>query len=427
MIIAIVFVLLLVIGMPIAFTLGATGVVHAFIMGETSLFTMLPQRMFAATNSTSLMAIPLFILAGELMGFGGITEKLADMARKFVGHIKGGLAYVIVIVGAFLGALLGSANASAALLGRVLKPEMDKDGYDEVYSTCLCAATSILGPIIPPSMTFIIYGVTAQVSIGDMFFAGIVPGILIAIAFCVGIYYDSKHRYGESWPVNARVLWKGRIISIAKAIPALLIPFLILGGILGGITTATESAAVASFAAFIVGAFVYKQLKMKDVPVIFERTAVTSAAIMIIVALANILGWTMALDQIPQMIADGLLAITNNPYLLLLLINIFLIFVGMVMETFAAIIILVPVLLPVVTTLGIDPLHFGMIMCVNLTIGLLTPPVGVALFTSSSITKVPLNRLVGPIWRWVGIALVVLMLITYIPSLVTWLPYTFLH
>ncbi|HCX61473.1 MAG TPA: C4-dicarboxylate ABC transporter permease [Clostridiales bacterium] len=388
---------------------------------------MLPQRMFSATNSTSLMAIPLFILAGELMGFGGITEKLADMARTFVGHIKGGLAYVVVIVGAFLGALLGSANASAALLGRVLKPEMDKDDYDEVYSTCLCAAISILGPIIPPSMTFIIYGVTAQVSIGDMFFAGIIPGVLIALLFCMGIYYDSKHKRGENWPVSTKVLWKNRIISCVKAIPALLIPFIILGGILGGITTATESAAVASFVAFIVGAFVYRQLRMKDLPEIFERTAVTSAAIMIIVALANVLGWTMALDQIPQMIADSLLAITDNPYFLLLLINIFLIFVGMVMETFAAIIILVPVLLPVVTSLGVDPLHFGIIMCVNLTIGLLTPPVGIALFTTSSITKVPLNKMVGPVWRWVGIALVVLLLITYVPSLVTWLPYTFLH
>jgi len=428
MITAAVFVGLLAIGMPIAFTLGATGIILAITMGETQLFTMLPQRMFSATNSTALMAIPLFILAGELMGFGGITEKLADMARTFVGHIKGGLAYVVVIVGAFLGALLGSANASAALLGRVLKPEMDKDGYDEVYSSCLCAATSILGPIIPPSMTFIIYGVTAQVSIGDMFFAGIVPGLVIAIIFCLGILYDSKHKTGENWPVSNRVKWMGRLISIGKALPALLIPFLILGGILGGVTTATESAAVASLAAFIVGAFVYRKLDIvKDVPKILERTAVTSAAIMIIVALANILGWTMAMAQVPQMIADLLLSITDNPYVLLLLINIFLIFVGMVMETFAAVIILVPVLLPVVTSLGIDPLHFGMVMCVNLTIGLLTPPVGVALFTTSSVTKVPLNKLVGPIWRWVGIALIVLLIITYVPSLVTWLPYTFLH
>lgn len=427
MIIVITFILTLLIGMPIAFALGATGVVHAIAMGNTSLFTMLPQRMFSATASTSLMAIPLFVLAGELMGIGGITEKLADMARSFIGHIKGGLAYVTVIVGIFLGALLGSANATAALLGRVMKPEMDKDGYDEVFSTTLTAATSILGPIIPPSMVFIIYGVTAQISIGDMFFAGIIPGILLAVGFMVLIYLEGKRKSNNEWPVRPKASYKERLISVGKGIPALMIPIIILGGILGGITTPTESAATASLAALIVGAFIYKKLKWEDIPPILERTAITSASIMIIVSLANILGWTMALDQIPQLIADSLLSLTENPYVLLLLINIFLLFVGMVMETFAAVIILVPVLLPVVTSVGIDPLHFGIVMCVNLTIGLLTPPVGVALFTTSTVTKVSLNKLIKPVWKWVGVSIVVLLIITYIPKIVTFLPYTFLH
>ena len=426
MIVAIAFIILLAIGLPIAFALGATGVVHALVMGNESLFTMLPQRMFSATSSTALMAIPLFVLAGELMGIGGITEKLAEMARSFIGHIKGGLAYTTVIVGIFLGALLGSANAAAALIGRIMKPEMDKDGYDEVFSTCLTAGTSILGPIIPPSMVFIVYGVTAQISIGDMFFAGIVPGLILALAFMLDIFITGR-KESTDWPVREKTSWKQRFISVLKGIPALMIPVIILGGILGGITTPTESAATASLAAMLVGAFVYKKLKLKDIAPILERTAITSASIMIIVALANILGWTMALDQIPQMIADSLLSLTTNPYILLLLINIFLIFVGMVMETFAALIILVPVLLPVVTAVGIDPLHFGMVMCLNLCIGLITPPVGVALFTTSTVTKVNLNRLVKPIWKWVGISLVVLLIITYVPQLVTFLPYTFLH
>ncbi|MFZ7133263.1 MAG: TRAP transporter large permease [Eubacteriales bacterium] len=426
MIVAIAFIVLLAVGLPIAFALGATGVIHALIMGDTSLFTMLPQRMFSATNSTSLMAIPLFVLAGELMGIGGITEKLAQMARSFIGHIKGGLAYTTVIVGVFLGALLGSANAAAALLGRIMKPEMDKDGYDEEFSTCLTAATSILGPIIPPSMVFIVYGVTAQISIGDMFFAGIVPGVLMGLGFMVLIYFAGKKAKAD-WPVREKSNWKEKIISLFQGIPALLIPVIILGGILGGITTPTESAATASFTALIVGLFVYKKLKLKDIPFILERTAITSASIMIIVALANILGWTMALDQIPQMIADALLSLTDNKYVLLILINVFLLFVGMVMETFAAVIILVPVLLPVVTSVGIDPLHFGILMCVNLCIGLLTPPVGVALFTTSTVTKVSLSRLIKPIWKWVGVAIAVLLLITYVPQIVTFLPYTFLH
>lgn len=426
MIIAFAFIFFLIIGLPIAFALGATGVVHAILMGEINLLTMLPQRMFSATNSTSLMAIPLFVLAGELMGIGGITEKLADMARSFIGHIKGGMAYTTVIVGVFLGALLGSANAAAALIGRIMKPEMDKDGYDEEFSTCLTAATSILGPIIPPSMVFIVFGVTAQISIGDMFFAGIVPGLLMAIAFMVLIFITGK-KVDSNWPVREKASAKEKAVSVLKGIPALLIPVIILGGILGGITTPTESAATASFVAFLVGLFVYKKLKISDIPSILERTSITSASIMIIVALANILGWTMALDQIPQMIASFMLSLTNNPYILLLLINIFLLIVGMVMETFAAVIILVPVLLPVVTSVGIDPLHFGMVMCLNLTIGLITPPVGVALFTTASVTKVSLNRLIKPIWKWVGVSIVVLLVITYIPDVVTFLPYTFLR
>jgi tripartite ATP-independent transporter DctM subunit len=419
MLIGIFFIIFLVIGLPIAFALGATGIVHSILMGETALFTMLPQRMFSATNSTSLMAIPLFVLAGELMGMGGITEKLADMSRSFIGHIKGGMAYTTVTVGVFLGALLGSANAAAALLGRIMKPEMDKDGYDEEFSTCLTAATSILGPIIPPSMVFIVYGVTAQISIGDMFFAGVVPGLLLGVAFMVLIYLAGLK---SDWPLREKTSWKDRFVSLIKGIPALLIPVIILGGIIGGITTPTESAATASLTAFLIGLFIYKRLKLKDMFEIFERTAKTSSSIMIIVALANILGWTMALDQIPQMIASFLLSLTNNKYILLILINIFLLLVGMVMETFAAVIILVPVLLPVITSVGIDPLHFGMVMCLNLTIGLMTPPVGVTLFTTSSVTNVSLNRLIKPIWRWIGASLIVLMLITYIPSLVTFLP-----
>lgn len=427
MMIAVVFALTLIMGMPIAFALGTTGIFHAFLMGETSLFTMLPQRMFSATVNSSLMAIPLFVLAGELMGFGGITEKLADMARSFIGHIKGGLSYVVVVVGIFLGALLGSANAAAALLGRVLKPEMDKDGYDDVFSVCLISATSIMSPIIPPSMTLIVYGVTAQLSIGDLFFAGIIPGILMGIGFMFLIYIIGRKKTTIEWPIQPKVNWKMRLISVGKAIPALMIPVVILGGIIGGITTPTESAATASFVAFIVGAFVYKKLRWHDIPIILERTATTSASIMLIVAMANILGWTLALDQIPQLIANTLLSLTQNKYVFLLLLNIILLLVGMVMETFAAVIILVPVLLPAATSLGIDPLHFGLVMCLNLTIGLLTPPVGVTLFTASTVTQVSLNRLIKPIWTWLGIAIVVLMIITYFPIITTFLPYTLLH
>ncbi len=418
-IVAIAFVVTLLIGMPIAFVLGATGVLHALIMGDTNLLVMLPQRMFAAADNFSLMAIPLFVLAGELMGFGGITEKLADMTRSIIGHIRGGLAYATVVVGCFLGALLGSANAAAALLGDVMQPEMVKDGYDEAFCACLTAATSILGPIIPPSMVLIVYGVAANLSIGELFFAGIMPGLFLAAAYFFIIWLTGKR---ENWEVRPRAtlaqIWK----SFISAAPSLLVPIIILGGILGGITTPTESAAAASIVALFLGTVVYKKLKLEHIPRILESTGVVSASIMIIVAMANILGWTLALDQIPQAMANFMLSLTSNKYVILMLINIMLLFVGMVMETIAAIIILVPVFLPIISTVGIDPLHFGLVVCFNLTIGLLTPPVGVALFTTSIVTKTSLQKIIKPIWVWVGAAVAVLLIITYVPGIATFLP-----
>jgi len=419
-----IFLILLIIGMPVAFVLGTSGVIHALLLKDPHLLTMLPQRMFAATDNFGLMAIPLFVLAGELMGFGGVTEKLADFARALIGHIRGGLAYVTVMVGCFLGALLGSANAEAALVGRVLQPEMKKDGYSEIFSTCLTGAVSILGPIIPPSMVLIVYGVTAQLSIGELFFAGIIPGLLLGIVYMILIWLYGRK---ENWPVRKRAslgeLWR----AFLGAAPSLLIPVIILGGIIGGITTPTESAAAASVVAVFVGTVIYKKLKLTHIPEILERTGVVSASIMIIVAMANILGWTLALDQVPQAIAEFMLSLTTNKYIVLLLINILLLIVGMVMETIAAIIILVPVFLPIVTALGIDPLHFGMVVSLNLVIGLLTPPVGVALFTTSIVTETPLEKLIKPILAWVGAAIAVLIVITYTPGLVTWLPRLLFH
>lgn len=422
MIVAIAFVVTIAIGMPIAFALAATGLIHGIDMGTANLFTTLIQRMFAATNSTSLMAIPLFILAGELMGIGGVTERLCEWIRTLIGHIRGGMAYVTVVVGALLGALLGSANASAALLGRVMKPELDKDNYSPVFSTSLCAATSILGPIIPPSTMFIVYGVQSQCSVGDLFIAGIIPGVLMALAFIGLIFASSRGKEGEKWTVRVRSNLKESLHMFLRALPALFVPVIILGGILGGFFTPTESAAIASLVAALEGMFLFKKLKLKDFPRILQNTAVLSAAIMVIVAMANILAYTMALAQLPQHIANFLISLTSSKFLLLIIINLFLLLVGMVMESFAAIIILVPVLLPVALSLGLTPVHFGMIMCINLIVGLVTPPVGVALFTTCLSTKTPLEKVVGPIWKWVGVAFVVLMLVTFIPALSEFLP-----
>jgi len=418
-IVLLVFIITIAIGLPIAYVLGSTAITHAILMGDVKLFAMLPQRMFAAVNNFSLMAIPLFILAGEIMGFGGITEKLANMMRAFIGHIKGGIAYTTVLVGTALGALLGSANASAALLGDTMFEEMRKDGYEDGFSASLIAGTSLLGPIIPPSMVFIVFGVAANVSVAKLFFAGIIPGLMMTCGYfaLIGIYVKNR-----DIPTHPRIRLKDVIKNVLEAVPALIVPVVILGGILGGITTPTEAAASACFTALIVGAFIYRKLKWSQLPHILERTGVISASILFIVAMSNILGWTLALDQIPTMIAEALLAITTNKYILLLLINILLFIVGMVMETTAAIIILVPVLLPVINAVGIDPLHFGIVMCINLIIGMLTPPVGITLFTTAQVTKVPSNVLVKQIWPWIGIATLVLIIITYVPAIVTFLP-----
>lgn len=419
MIIVAFFAVAFVVGLPIAFVLGGTGIIHAFILNDINLLYTLPQRTFAAVNNFSLMAIPLFILAGEIMSFGGITEKLCDMMRSFVGHVRGGMAYTMVLVGSALGALLGSANASAALLGDIMFEEMSKDGYRPGFTASLVAGTSILGPIIPPSMVFIMYGVQANESISKLFFAGIVPGLLIALGYFVVIGFYARR---EKWNVRPKTSLKLKLKSTLTALPAMLIPVIILGGILGGITTPTEAAATASFCAILVGTLFYKRLKLSDLPKILEKTGVLSSAVLLIIAFAYILGWTLALDQVPQKIASTLLSITTNKYLLLFIINIMLFFIGMFMDTTAAIILLVPVLLPVITKVGIDPLHFGVVMCVNLIIGLITPPFGGSLFTTLMVTKVPSSKVIKGVWPWVGVATIVLLLITYVPMLVTFLP-----
>lgn len=418
--VAFVFVFFLALGVPICLVLAATGLVHIVQMNDWQLLTMVPNRMYAAASTSSLLAIPMFILAGELMGSGGITEKLADMMRSFIGHVKGGMAYVTMLVGCLLGALLGSANASAALQGRVLKPELDKDNYDDVFSACLIASSALMGPIIPPSMTLIVIGVTAYVSIGDLFIAGIVPGLMLTVAFMIMVAIIGMKN--TTWKISKKATLRDRFNKTMTSLPTFIVPVIILGGIMSGITTPTESAVTASVAAFVLGKFYYQKLQWSHLPKVFIQTAVTTASIMIIVALANIMAWTLAMDQIPQAIAKAILSLSENKYVLLLLINFLLLFIGMIMETMAAIIIVVPVLMPVITSVGIDPLHFAMIVGLNLVIGMITPPVGITLFTTATATDVPTYKLMKPIWKWVGVAIIVLMLITYVPQLSTFLP-----
>lgn len=410
---------LLLIGTPVAIALAYTSVIHVVTMQEPVLFEMLVQRLFTAADSFSLLAIPLFIMAGEIMGIGGITEQLANFARALIGHVKGGLAYATMVVGMFLGAILGSANAEAALLGSVMYPELRRDGYEPEFSTCLCASISILGPIIPPSLVYIVYGVAARASISELFFSGIIPGILLALAFGFLIFLQGRK---SNWKTTKWVGPKGTLKSTLHAVPALLIPIAILGGILGGVMTPTESAGIAVLMALILAFFVYRKMKVRDLVGVLSRSAAITGIVMLLTVAANSLAWTMALDNVPAAITSTILSITSNKYLLLLLINIILLLVGMVLEPIAAIVIFVPVFLPVAQAIDIDLIQFGVMVSLNLIIGMITPPVCEVLVTTCTITRVPFSNCVVQIWKWVLCAVIVLMMITYIPSITLALP-----
>jgi C4-dicarboxylate transporter, DctM subunit len=398
---------------PIAVSIGLASAIALWWEGGTPLIVLV-QRSFTSIDSFPLMAIPFFILAGTLMEFGGISKRLINLANALTGHLPGGLAIVTVVTAMFFSAISGSSAATTAALGSMLIPGMIRRGYDPKFAGATQAVAGELGVIIPPSIPMILYGVTASVSIGDLFMAGFVPGILIGFALIITVYVLSKkHDYVR----EPRKSLKEIIVAMKEAVFALLMPVIILGGIYGGIFTPTEAAGVAVGYAFIVGVLVYKEIKLKELAKIFTQSAVTTATIMFIISSAGLFGWIMTRANVPQMVAQFFINISENPIIFLLLVNLFLIIVGMFMETNASIIILAPLLLPVATQLGIDPVHFGIIMIVNLALGMCTPPLGVNLFISSQIAKIRLDQISKGMLPYYGVLLVTLMLITFIPAL----------
>lgn len=412
------FVLSFLVGVPIVFILGGTGLVHILTINPEFIQTV-PQKLFNSLYSFSLLAIPLFILAGELMGKAGSIERICNFARSLLGHIKGGLAYVMVFVGCILGISVGSASASASLLGSVLYPELRKDGYEEDFSSCLVASAAVIGPILPPGIYYIIYGVAANASIKSLFLAGIIPGLLIAAGLCVAIAWIGRKK---EWPVyekaTVKEVWKSFVDSAFAFVP----PILTLICIMSGICTPTEGAAVLCVFVYIAGRFVYRKFTFKDIVPLLSSTCAVSGAALMITAMGGVMGFSLAMDQIPTKIASVMLAITDNKLLILLILNILLLIVGCLMDGTVAIIILVPVLLPVIKACGIDVIHFGFVMCYNLAIGLLTPPVGATLYVTAGVTKVSPSRMSKAIWPWIGVLVALLMLFTYVPALVTFIP-----
>ncbi len=412
------FLLTLALGFPVAFCLGITALIALWV-GDVPLLLM-AQRMFTGMDSFPLMAVPFFVLAGELMNRGGTTRRIIDFANILVGRIPGGLAHTNIVASMFFGGISGSAVADAAALGTILIPGMTRKGFPLGFSAAVTAASSTMGPIIPPSILMLIMGVSTGISIGGLFAAGIIPGILMGLSMMAYSYIVAVRRNfpREEIVFSLKLLWK----EFRAAGPALLAPVIILGGILGGVFTPTEAAAVAVFYAFILGQFVYRELNLKEIPSIFIQSGITTAVLLLIIAMANIFSWVLTSEQIPTRIAGLLLKITHNPYIILLLINVFLLFVGMFMEGGAAIIILAPTLLAVAKTVGIDPMHFGFVMVFNLVVGLLTPPLGVCLFVVCGITNLSLQRMSRATFPFMVLEIGLLLLVTYCPAIVLVIP-----
>lgn len=418
-VIVIVFAAALVIGLPIAFVIGLTGMAHIATMGNTAYFDVFIQKLVSGVNSNSYLCIPLFVLAGNIMNRGGITERLLNFLRQCIGWVQGGMAYAATLVGMLLSAILGSSNAVASLLCTTVVPELRKDGFDDEFSVAVCASSGILGPIIPPGTSMVIMAVMTQVSVRSVFYSGIIPGIMIGGAFMVVTYILTKKRnYPKSiekfnFKAWAKALW--------KSLASLLVPFIIIVGVTLGIFTASEAGVVAVAIALITG-FAYRTLKIKDLPEIFVNSIYTSAGILFIVAFGNVLGWTFAMDRIPATIANAILGVTSNRFLVLCMIIGIMLIVGFFMEGYSAMMIFGPVFAVVAEMVGINMIQYCMLFVIIINIGLLTPPVGMILFVSSNICNIPLSKLSKVIWPFVVAALIAIFLLMAFPQLITFLP-----
>jgi C4-dicarboxylate transporter, DctM subunit len=401
---------------PIAFALGLAALPYFF---EKKLpLIAIPQVIFDSLDSFVLLAVPLYVLAGRLMMTGGVARRLVEFAVSLVGVLRGGLAAATVLTSMLFATISGSSAATAAAIGSTLIPEMEKKNYPRPFAAAVVASSGELGVIIPPSVPMVIYAVITGLSITDLFIAGILPGILIGLSLILAIVVVSSLKgYGERETFTLRTYVLGIGAATKRASLSLVMPFIILGGIYGGVFTPTEAAVVAVAYALILGCLVYREIPFRDLPKIFAESAFTSAVVMVIVGFAFVFAYAMALMQAPQQIASAIRGVSSNPLVFLLLVNLFLFVVGMFMETFAALIILAPVLAPVAQQLGIDPVHFGLIMIVNLAIGMVTPPVGVNLFVACGIANVSMEQLMRPLLVFLAVLTIDMLIITYVPWL----------
>ena len=410
------FLLLMILGCPIAFCLLCSGTIY--FMTNNMALIMVVQRLTEGANTFTLLAVPGFILAGNLMNSGEVTDRIFDFCGKLVGHITGGLGHANILASVVFAGMSGAAIADAGGLGAIELKAMHDAGYDDDFSLAVTGASSLVGPIIPPSVPAVVYGTVASVSIGRLFMAGAVPGAIMAIAMCVMVYIISKKRgyRKEEW-CGFRALFH----SFRRAFLSLLTVVVILGGILAGIFTPTEAAIIATFYAIFLG-FFYRTLTLKKLLAALKEASETTCTVMMIVCGATIFCYILSFERFPQMVANLFLTYVDNKYMALFVINVFLVFVGMFMDSSPSIIILTPVFLPVVTAFGVDPVHFGIIMILNLMIGLLTPPVGMVLYVLSKVSSVPFERICKATVPYIIMFYIILQFITYIPQISLALP-----
>lgn len=418
----IVFIILLVIGLDLFSAMGLASLIYLLAAQSSSMplpLTLIPQQLMAGVDSFPLLAVPMFLLAGELMTRGGVTTRLVNFSIVIVGHIRGGLAQVSIVTNVIMAGMSGSAVADAASTGAVLIPGMVKRGYTPAYAAAVIASAATIGPIIPPSLMFVVLGSMVSVSVGQLFAAGILPGLLMAAAMMLVVYRDAGKL---NLPVEARAtlpeFWK----AVRDAALSLGMPVVVLGTILGGFATPTEASVIAVVYAFILGVIIYREIKWTELIDIFSTVAMTSAAVMVTVAVSQLFGWITTAEGLGKVLGVWLTGMTSEPWVFLLIVNIVVLILGMFMEPIPIMILTVPILFPVAAQLGIDPVHFGVVIVLNLMIGSLTPPIGINIFATAAISKAPVMSVAKACMGFIWILIVVLMLITYIPQIVLWIP-----
>ena len=405
---------------PIGFSLGVASLT-VMLIRDLPLITI-SQKMFSGVDSFPLLAVPFFILAGDMMDAGGISLRIVRFAHTLVGHIRGGLAHVAVMASMFFAGISGSSIADTAAVGSIMIPAMQESGYGKSYSGAVCAAAGSVGCIIPPSIPMVVYGVLGDVSVAALFLGGAIPGLLIGLALMILAYFIARARGFEREKLAGfGEMWK----TFRKSILALIMPGIIVGGIMGGVFTATESGAIAVVYGLFIGLFVFRSIRLRDLPRVFIRSSITTGMVMMIISTAAIFRYLITIDQVPQKIAEIFLMMTHNPYVLFALINVLLLIVGTFMDTLSALIILAPIFLPVVKGFGVDPVHFGVVVVINLAIGMATPPLGVCLFVACGIAKITLREITLAIWPFLIALIVVLFLVTYVTPTTLWLPRLF--